>query len=235
MVAQTKVSYFAVPNARRPGAKFSTTPLQTTLNKSTIYLTCLLAILYAGGVVFLKWPLTHALALALTPWHLLLTTGLVLWLHPVKTAGFNAFCGVACLAGFGAEVWGVNTGQLFGQYAYGPVLGFGLWHTPLIIGVNWLLLTYLMGQAIYGLAQPAWIKAIIIGLLMTGFDALIEPVAMELGFWQWPGGVVDGQNYLGWFACATLIGYAYERLVQGRNPVAIWVLLMNVVFFLALR
>ena len=183
----------------------------------------------------MRLPQTHALALALTPLHLLFATGAVLWLHPGKDRNFYFFCLMAFGAGFWAEVWGVNSGILFGVYSYGAVLGPAMLDTPVLIGVNWLLLTYLFGQALHGLPQPAWAKAMLMGLLMTGLDALMEPVAMRLGFWAWPGGVVNGQNYLGWFVCATGIGYGYVRLVEGRNPIALWVLVMNVVFFLALR
>lgn len=183
----------------------------------------------------MRWPLTHSLALTLTPVHLLVTTAIVLSLHPVMTRRFFIFCISAFVLAYGAEVWGVNSGVLFGTYTYGTVLGPGWMGTPIMIGITWLLLIYLFGQAIEGLARPAWVKAILIGVLMTGFDTMIEPVAMKLGFWHWPGGQVDAQNYLGWFVCATAIGYVYERLVSGRNPVAVWVLVMNVLFFLGLR
>jgi putative membrane protein len=45
------------------------------------------------------------------------------------------------VAGFFIEAIGVNTGLIFGNYVYKTTLGWKFLETPLIIGVNWILLT----------------------------------------------------------------------------------------------
>ena len=35
--------------------------------------------------------------------------------------------------------------------------------------------------------------------LATIFDALMEPVAVRLGYWQWSGGVIPWFNYASWW------------------------------------
>jgi len=44
---------------------------------------------------------------------------------------------------FFIEVLGVKTGKIFGSYFYGKSLGFKIFETPVIIGLNWIFLIYL--------------------------------------------------------------------------------------------
>ena len=39
--------------------------------------------------------------------------------------------------GFLAELSGVHTGVLFGEYQYGEALGTPLWGIPIVMGMNW--------------------------------------------------------------------------------------------------
>ena len=42
---------------------------------------------------------------------------------------------------------------------------------------------------------------------MVLLDIMIEPVAIELDFWQWEGGNIPLQNYLMWFIVALFMNW----------------------------
>jgi putative membrane protein len=89
------------------------------------------------------------------------------------------------VVGFFVEVVGINTGYLFGQYTYGETLGYKWLDVPLMIGVNWWILTYSTGILARYLPLPAIGRAVVAAVLMVGLDACIEPVAVRFDFWQW--------------------------------------------------
>ena len=45
-----------------------------------------------------------------------------------------------------AETIGVNFGILFGDYEYGENLGFKIFGVPFLIGINWIVLTFITGS-----------------------------------------------------------------------------------------
>ena len=104
-----------------------------------------------------------------------------------------------------AEVIGVNTRMLFGDYRYGDVLGYKAWGVPLLIGVNWFLIVYCCGISIHTLLRrllnrlhenggkpvPALkaLSVIVDGASLAVFDWLMEPFAVKLGYWTWAGDI----------------------------------------------
>ena len=135
--------------------------------------------------------------------------------------------------GFIIELIGTNTGFPFGAYSYGAALGPGIMGTPFMIGILWWVLI----RSFYDLTgvrfQSVWIRSILTGLAMTTMDVLIEPVAIELTYWQWDAVAVPIENYLAWFGLSTL----FARLTasgDARNPLSIWVIVVLSVFFFVL-
>ncbi len=94
------------------------------------------------GLAFSKDPSFY---LQFVPLNLLLTAGLLLSFQPERNAAFVAFCIVTMAVGFFVEVVGIRTGLLFGHYEYGATLGTQWLGVPLLIGLNWLMLTYTTG------------------------------------------------------------------------------------------
>ena len=45
-----------------------------------------------------------------------------------------------------SEIIGVNYGLLFGSYYYGENLGYSIYGVPLVIGLNWVVLTVSCGN-----------------------------------------------------------------------------------------
>ncbi|MBK6949449.1 MAG: carotenoid biosynthesis protein [Haliscomenobacter sp.] len=162
-----------------------------------------LSILYAVGVVGVLLPI-HPDFIFLTPLNLLISVSVMLGFHQRWTSRFVAYLGICFVVGFGAEVYGVQTGRLFGAYTYGEVLGIKVFETPLLIGVNWVLVTYSAAAAVGAVFPklPRLAGSALAAVSMVLLDVLIEPDAIQYGFWTWDNGNVPMQNYLGWFLIA---------------------------------
>ena len=136
--------------------------------------------------------------------------------------------------GYIIEVVGTNTGWPFGAYTYGTALGPRVFSTPLMIGVLWWVLIRAWFDLSDRWTQNAWAKSLITGTAMVLMDVLIEPVAIELGFWSWAKVEVPVANYISWFVLATL----FARATAGgnaKNPQSPWVIAVLTVFFAVLN
>jgi len=116
------------------------------------------------------------------------------WFFPMVALGF--FTGMA------TEILGVQWGWIFGDYQYGEALGYKVLGVPILIGVNWALLTIITGAIAQQFYQNKWMRMLIGVGLMLFLDLLIEPIAPVLDFWVFDGGEAPLQNYLGWVAVA---------------------------------
>jgi bisanhydrobacterioruberin hydratase len=192
-----------------------------------------LGIIYMVGIVGILLPI-HPEFIRLTPLNLIVSLATVLYFHPSWSRNTFIALGICFSGGFLAEVFGVQTGLLFGEYYYEDVLGFKLWETPLMIGVNWMLLAYCCGVSVNMLLPKAkWpTKGFLAAILMVLLDLLLEPVAIQYNFWEWPAQQVPLQNYLGWFIVAwPLLSIFVALQGQIRNKVAVALLVMQFVFF----
>ena len=84
-----------------------------------------------------------------------------------------------------AEILVVSYGIIFENYKYGEILGYKVLGVPLIIGINWCILTLIKG-AISPLLffNNYWSKVFCGTLLMLFMDILIEPIVPKLDFWS---------------------------------------------------
>ncbi len=138
--------------------------------------------------------------LPLSPYNLLYVSLLTLLFYPIKhRSQILLFFGISVI-GFIIEVLGVATGQIFGKYTYGNNLGFKIADVPLIIGINWGVLSFVCaGLAKHLSLKNIYIKAIIGSLLMLTFDFFIEQSAPTFDFWEFKISPVPLQNYITWF------------------------------------
>ncbi|MCJ8163836.1 carotenoid biosynthesis protein [Pontibacter sp. E15-1] len=194
-----------------------------------------LLIFHAVGVWGLLYSSDPASFQRLTPMNLLLTNALLFGFHRNWNKAFLLFAVVVASTGFLAEVLGVHTGLLFGNYSYGAALGPKLWEVPLLIGLNWLMLVYSTGH-ISNLARLPWLaKAGIGALLMVVLDYFIEPVAMQYDFWSWQAGHIPVSNFVGWFGVALLLQVYFQKASFFKhNKIAPWVYLVQLLFFICL-
>ena len=142
---------------------------------------------------------------------------------------------LAFLTGMITEILGVQRGWIFGDYQYGDALGYKILGVPILIGVNWALLT-IITAAIAQQFYENLIMRIVIGVcLMIFLDLLIEPIAPVLDFWAFDGGDAPLQNYIGWTAVALFLQsiFHYFRLeVKGWFPNQLY--LLQIIFFTVL-
>jgi len=191
----------------------------------------ILIVFHLVGVIGLLSPYKKEV-LAITPYNILLSAILLFWFDTKKKSKFWIF-GLACVGlGLIAESIGVNTGYLFGDYHYGPVLGYKWKGVPLLIGLNWWTLSYVSAH----FAQKAFPNSVWTGAfgaaIMVAWDYLIEPVAINLNFWKWHSAQVPIFNYICWFIIALPLQWMAQKWKIGQNnPLASWFLVSQVLFF----
>ena len=206
------------------------------LNK-TIICTIFIVMFHLVGLYgFLNSEL-EKLFIVLVPFHLLLMLSLLVISTNDFSLNIRNFAIIVYLAGFFIEVIGVNTGLIFGSYTYGKALGFKLFSTPLLIGVNWLILVYCTGVFLEQFKiKNALFFCLIGALVLLSLDFLIEPIAIRFNYWSWAGGKIPLQNYLGWYLFSCLLLWIFRRLdFQKQNKAAIALLFAQLVFFLVLN
>jgi len=157
---------------------------------------------------------------------------------------------IAFVISMGTEIIGVNTGLLFGQYQYGPVLGPKILGVPWLIGLNWFVIVYCSGSfLIHSLelmkskfnirvtATSSTAMVVLGGAAMaTFFDFILEPVAVKLNFWTWNNGDIPLYNYLCWFLVSAVLLRINLQLKQVNAHVfASSLLIIQAVFFLMLH
>lgn len=167
---------------------------------------------YGVGLAGMLLPFSRDFFRSITPLNLIFATLFLFWGRwPARRVIITGL--LIAVASFFIEAAGVNTGKIFGTYAYGRTLGPALLNTPLIIGLNWFLLIYctnvisrrlwdrLPFNAVALVARFTKSLLIIItgSLLMVLYDLILEPAAVRLDMWSWECGVIPLQNYLAWF------------------------------------
>ncbi|MGC6428097.1 MAG: carotenoid biosynthesis protein [Flavobacteriales bacterium] len=199
---------------------------QTNINSIIILVTHLV------GAIALSVPALQPIFKDLTPFHLLLSTLLLLISQSLNVKIFRLFL-VLFSIGFFVEVIGVKTGILFGNYQYGETLGIKWFNTPLLIGINWFLLSI----ATFGVFQKILRQFLVLiftsSIFMVGLDFLIEPVAISLDFWSWQGGQIPMQNYIMWFLVSLVMhSIIFYSKITFNFLVCLSVILGQTLFFL---
>lgn len=107
------------------------------------------------------------------------------------------------IIGMIAEILGVNYGFIFGDYIYLDNLGMKIMGVPIMIGIQWVILTYITGSFSNYFFKKNKLYSILLGVsLMILLDILIEPLAPKLGFWVFDSEIAPLQNYVGWLLIA---------------------------------
>ena len=170
---------------------------------------------------------------------LLPASGVVLYLSTLAIAlasknkiKFIVFMSIAFLIGFGAEVIGVNTSYLFGNYVYGVNLGPKLLNVSIVIGLLWGVLALGAASMVDQISRFNRWKVFFGAAIMLGVDLIMEPVAIANQFWSWEGGDVPLYNYVCWFLIAILLQLILRKFkLNEKNKVYNTLLILMVVFF----
>lgn len=126
-----------------------------------------------------------------------------------------------CLFTIGMVVeWiGVHFNFLFGSYHYGENLGPKLAGVPLLIGVNWMVLTFVSAGILGYFTNNKWLRILGGSALMLLLDYFMEMSAPNFGFWFWEHGSAPLRNYIAWFGVALLLNYIYQHFKLKGNAV----------------
>ena len=193
-------------------------------------------IIYLVGFFGSIMPAYRTLFLSLTPLILILSfCAILLTLRtPIKsTLTFLLFSG---LVGFITELIGVNTGLLFGNYHYEANLGVKMAGVPVIIAINWAIVTIGAAHCSALLSANKLARMIIAAFLMLLFDFILEPVAIKSSFWNWEGGLIPAYNYICWFFIGLFLQIIYfSKIKHDSNKVIIAFFLYITVFFICLN
>jgi putative membrane protein len=196
----------------------------------SLILILLLLIFYTVGTVGLLSNNRDSF-LELSFMNLAISFGILLIARISHSIKLYVFIIVGFFIGMGAEWIGVHTGYLFGDYVYGKNLGF-LWEeVPLIIGINWVMLTIITAAVVAPFKMHWILKAVAATLLMLVLDLLIEPVAIKSDYWTWSG-EIPVSNFVDWFIVALILQILYfgSRLNE-LNKVAVVLFFIQVSFF----
>ena len=194
-----------------------------------------LIIFYSVGLTGLLIPQTQNLFKTLVPLNLLLNLGLLIIYHGRPDKGFYWKAFLVFSFGLCIEIIGVRTGLIFGSYTYGPTLGPKVLHTPLMIGINWLMLVYSSLVISSKNIEKRYFRVLLAAVMMVVYDFALEPAAIYLDMWDW-GGAVPFRNYLAWFAISFVLAWFADRfgLVNRQNKIAAPLFFVQVGFFILL-
>ena len=134
--------------------------------------------------------------LKLTPINLSMYVILIIWNVKDVSKKFLLAFFIPFLIGFTTEYLGVNYGLIFGSYSYGGNLGIKLGGVPLMICVNWAVLTIITADLSSLLHKNTVIQSLIGGFIMiliekkltiktkTNVDQITKKQALIVGFAQ---------------------------------------------------
>ncbi len=189
-------------------------------------------VFYIVGFIGFVVPYSKEFFISITPFALLINAYLLAIYHTKYDLKTIAIFSIVYLAGFFVELVGVNTGLIFGYYTYGNAMGLKIFGTPLLIGVNWLFLTY----STISISKQLKINNILIvffaPFLMIIYDLVIEQLACKMDMWCWQNNKVPLQNYIAWYFIAVLFALLFKLLkIETKNNLAGFLFISQFVFF----
>lgn len=196
----------------------------------------IIIIFHSVGLIGFLTPSLHPLFINLVPYHLLLMFFVLIAAYNGDRKRLFLFIAGVFLCGYMVEVLGVKTLEIFGNYAYGKTMGLKVADVPLLMGVNWVLLIFSVGQMLKDLKIRNSIVACLIGAaVLVFFDYFMEPVAMKFDYWTWFQHTIPLQNYIAWFIVSViLLKFYYALNLKQQKYVGITLFCSQLVFFVVL-
>lgn len=203
---------------------------------------------YVIGFAGMVFPLSRPFFEQLTGLTIFISFLLMMLFHQGWTFRFIFASLLIFAGGFFIEVTGVQTSAVFGSYVYLTALGPKWFGTPLMLGVNWLMLIYAVHYLLLKARISELAKPFIGAAMLVVYDILLEPVAINWKLWQWQGGSVNWnlwqwtqgsvpvKNYLAWFVISLLFLLLMNVMkVKYVNRISTLILIAQVCLFLVLN
>ncbi len=169
-----------------------------------------------------------------TPLNLTLSFVLLLWTSRENKKVYLVAL-VAFFVGMIAEGLGVHYGLIFGNYSYGDALGVKFKEVPILIGINWSILTICCAAIARSMVNNYFIRILLGVALMLLLDFVIEPIAPVLDFWEFEGGKPPLQNFIGWFLVALPLNILYQSLkIELKESYTHHLFFLQLLFFMIL-
>ncbi len=207
----------------------------TILRDNALKVKLFIMIFFLVGVVAIYTPYSSAFFISLTPFALLLSFFFLLVFHIKFNLRHLWVFLTIFVIGFLVEMIGTNTGLIFGFYKYGPTLGISLWNTPLMIGLNWVMVIYLTASIIGKLKLSKPLTVLTASLLTVVYDLVLEQLAPKMMMWTWKGDTIPFKNYLAWFVLSlifhSLVQYSH---IKTKNKLALVIFITQLMFFVLL-
>ncbi len=192
-------------------------------------------VFYCVGLALYFTPFTRNLFIVITPFTLVLVSIAVFSHHKEWDTKTIAVLASIFIVSIVIEIIGVTTGKLFGVYEYGRGLGVKIADVPVIIGLNWVFLTYASNGIISKYTSKNMLIIVGAALLMVGYDILLEKVAPLMDMWMFLKNDPPINNYIFWFLLALIFNWFIQRLrVNTNNRPARWLFFVQFGFFIIL-
>jgi len=188
------------------------------------------------GLLGFLIPVAQPYFIRLVPFHLLLMFAVIVFSYNGDIKRLLLFVSGVFLCGFLVEVLGIHTGKIFGSYYYGNTLGYKIAAVPLLMGVNWVILIFSIGQMMKNLKIRNSILASFLGsIALVIFDFFLEPVAMKFDYWHWDWHIIPLQNYIAWFIVSIiLLKFYYALGLKQQKYIGSAMFLAQLIFFVVL-
>jgi putative membrane protein len=171
---------------------------------------------------------------SLSSYNLLLTFILVLISFKNDLKNFSTLLLITFTIGFISEQIGVHTGYLFGNYSYSDNLGLKIYGVPIIIGINWAILSIGSWNLCKNITKLKIVNILIASLLMTTFDFVMEPTAIDLDYWKWENGIIPIYNYISWFLVSISVIFFCSLFQKKYSGITKIVFVSQFLFFIIL-
>jgi len=193
-------------------------------------------IFHLVGLIGFIVPSAQPYFIKLIPFHLLLMFAIIVFAYNADVKRLLLFVSGVFLCGFLVEVLGVHTGKIFGSYYYGNTLGYKVFAVPLLMGVNWVILIFSVGQMMKSFKIRNSILASLCGAVsLVVFDYFLEPVAIKFDYWQWDWHQIPIQNYVAWFVVSIiLLKFYYALGLKQQKYIGTAMFLSQLFFFVVL-
>ncbi|WP_273567384.1 carotenoid biosynthesis protein [Maribacter halichondriae] len=190
-------------------------------------------VFYCVGLVLYFLPLTHELFILVTPYTLVLVAVAIFSHHKEWSIKTIAVLASIFILSFITEIIGVATSKIFGMYTYGNGLGFKIADVPIVIGLNWVFLTYASNSIISKYTTKNIPIVVGAASLMVLYDILLEKVAPLMDMWQFSKNEPPVSNYVVWFLLALVFNGAIQQFkINTHNRPARWLFFIQLCFFI---
>lgn len=134
------------------------------------------------------------------------------------------------LLGIIIEIVGVHTGFPFGTYHYGNSLGIKFLSVPIVIGLNWTMLSFAV-TSLWMKFPSKWLATFAGAVTLTLLDLLMEPLAPQFDFWVFSEGLPPIRNFVSWFIFSFVLCFLWRRTVINYNRIALFFIIVQYLFF----